>query len=524
MLLDSNPQKLKDVQRIGSVIFRTEPLATFSDSLENLTTRLRDVIQFIWTPRSGKWTHFTTFTGVLHLDAGGGPARPTGYSASRQNGRSAPNYSYNGYDPHGMLCTTIQTSDSRLELPQTFKSTALAAAVARREQASDAAMAPADAAARTCSTTLPPPATRSAGPQQGKKKPTWQPLHLPKPRQPAIAHIGANAIRLVTVVILRDQYLILAYTPNPLIADELIGELTFPSSVGPVPLFGYLCADTQDSCYGVVTVHSTNSEAELQQRLYWPRGRDPPHQVIRHLQQREAHLFRQGEGQPYKKTVPACSQCGSVGHHLATCPSPKPDLCGPYGNTVPLMDGARAPYECTPKCAIFARPHFTGDRSCKERYRAPPPKSPTPPLESQPGSAKRKRRRPWKPRSPATRASRLGTPSPATKSPPPPHPGAGAPEPCKRAPTPPGPPTERSPSRQGPPASPTSHPLPPGLQPAAQGELTWAAHIRQGHQVVEAFVNHPPPLPTSTTSGPAPEAIDSAPSEQRDFAGTPHSD
>ncbi|XP_037555669.1 uncharacterized protein LOC119432544 [Dermacentor silvarum] len=498
-----------------------------------------------------------------------------------------------------MLWTTIQTSDSRRELSQTFKSTALAAAVARRERASGAAIAAADAAAQTCSTTLPPPATRSAGPQQGKKKPTWQPLPLPKPKttdfvvvlkprtrlsltavfpvngagSALIAHLGANANRLVTVVMARDQNLILAYTADPLIADKLIGELTVLSSVGPVPLFGYLRADNQDSCYGVVTVRSTDSEAELQNRLYWPEGE------ILHIRRlgttNKVRLTFSGKVKPryvtydallilvhpYKKTIPACSQCASVGHRPDACPGPKPDLCGTCGNTVPLMDGARAPHECTPKCAICAGPHVTGDRSCKERYRAPPPKSPTPPLESQPGPTKGKRQRPRKPRPPDTRAPQQVTPSPATKSPPPPHPGAGTHGPSKRGHTTPGPPTERSPSRQGPPASSTSHPSPPGLQPAAQGELTWAARIRQGPQVsgtgtaaspprhppnppkpptaptplreqieiqqfkarvasltqaMEALVNRSPPLPTSTPSGPAPEAMDSAPSEQRD--------
>ncbi|KAH7973700.1 hypothetical protein HPB49_004022 [Dermacentor silvarum] len=354
-----------------------------------------------------------------------------------------------------------------------------------------------------------------------------------------IAHLGANANRLVTVVMARDQNLILAYTADPLIADKLIGELTVLSSVGPVPLFGYLRADTQDSCYGVVTVRSTDSEAELQQRLYWAEGE------ILHIRRlgttNKVRLTFSGKIKPryvtydallilvhpYKKTIPACSQCGSVGHRPDACPYPKPNLCGTCGNTVPLMDGARAPHECTPKCAICAGPHVTGDRSCKERYRAPPPKSPTPPLESQPGPTKGKRQRPRKPRPPDTQASQQVTPSPATKCSPHPQPGAETPGPSKRGLTPPGPPTERSPSRQRPPASSTSHLPPPVLQPAAQGELTWAARIRQGPQqlkakvasltkAMEALVNRSPPLPTSTPSGPAPEAMDSAPSEQRD--------
>ncbi|KAH7970655.1 hypothetical protein HPB49_013270 [Dermacentor silvarum] len=305
---------------------------------------------------------------------------------------------YTGYDPHGMLWTTIQTSDSRPELPQTFQSTALAAAVARRERASGAAIAAADAAAQTCSTTLPPPATRSAGPQLRKKKPTWQPLPLPKPKTTDF------------VVVLKPRT-----EPAARSSPTLEQTPTGWSHRTGAP-FGYLRADTQDACYGVVTVRSTDSEAELQKHLYWPEGE------ILHIRRlgttNKVRLTFSGKVKPryvtydallilvhpYKKTIPACSQCGSVGHRPDACPGPKPDLCGTCGNTVPLMDGARAPHECTPKCAICAGPHVTGDRSCKERYRAPPPKSPTPPLEIQPDPTKGKRQRPRKPRPPDTRA------------------------------------------------------------------------------------------------------------------------
>ncbi|KAH7979750.1 hypothetical protein HPB49_010809 [Dermacentor silvarum] len=506
--------------------------------------RLRNVIRgLILRPSRGFYisTPVAAQLGLLAM-------APPGRTGNRPQTTPAPEAdTYTGYDPHGMLWTTIQTSDSRPELPQTFKSTALAAAVARRERASGAAIAAADAAAQTCCTTLPSPATRSAGPQQGKKKPTWQPLPKPKttdfivvlkPRtrlsltavfpengagSALIAHLGANANQLVTVVMARDQNLILAYTADPLIADKLIGELRVLSSVGPVPLFGYLRADTQDSCYVVVTVRSTDSKAELEKRLYWPEG-----EIL--------HIRRLGTTNKVRltfsgKVKPRPYQHVASADLLGTAPTPALALnrtsAAPVATRCHLWMALGAPHECTPKCAICAGPHVTGDRSCKERYRAPSPKSPTHPLESQPGHTKGKRQRPRKLMPPDTRASQQVTPSPATKSPPPPHPGAGTPGPSKRGLTPPGPPTERSPSRQGPPTSSTSHPPPPGLQPAAQGELTWAARIRRGPQqlkarvasltqAMEALVNRSPPLPTSTPSGPAPEAMDSAPSEQRD--------
>ncbi|KAH7934062.1 hypothetical protein HPB49_020943 [Dermacentor silvarum] len=488
-----------------------------------------------------------------------------------------------------MMWTTVPSSDSGPELPQPFKSAALTAAVARREQASNAitaasaiAVSPdaaADAEARTCSPTLAPPAPRSAGPQQGKKRPLWQPQPLPKPKatdfvvvlkprtqltlatvfpengtgRALIAHLAVAATRLVTVVMVREQNLILTYTSNPQITDKLIGEFAVPSPVGPVPLFGYLRADTQDFCYGVVTVRSSDTKATLRESLYWPEGE------ILHVRRlgtsNKVRLTFSGKVkpryvsydallipvQPYKKTVPACGWCGSVGHRPDACPGPKPDLCGICGKAVPLTDGARAPHECTPRCALCAGPHVTADR-CS-------------------GPKKRKRRRPRKPRKTGPRASPQRAQAPATNPTPPSHPDAGAIGPSLRGQTPDGPPTRKSTTRQVSPASPKPHPPSSEAKPTAKGDLSWATRVRQGPQVSGSggaasppppyTIPHPkPPTPSTPTreqiairqlqaqvasltqavealanrlpsanptpSGQAPEAMDSAPSEHRD--------
>ncbi|KAH8022735.1 hypothetical protein HPB51_002988 [Rhipicephalus microplus] len=54
--------------------------------------------------------------------------------------------------------------------------------------------------------------------------------------------------------------------------DKLIGEFAVPSPAGIVALFGYLRADTKDSCYGVVTVRSSDTEDALLESIYWPQG------------------------------------------------------------------------------------------------------------------------------------------------------------------------------------------------------------------------------------------------------------
>ncbi|KAH7965855.1 hypothetical protein HPB49_011487 [Dermacentor silvarum] len=125
----------------------------------------------------------------------------------------------------------------------------------------------------------------------------------------------------------REQNLILTYTSNPQIADKLIGELAVPSPVGSVPLFGYLRADTQDSC-------SSDTEATLRESLYWPEGE------ILHVRRlgtsNKVRLTFSGKEkpryvsydallipvQPYKKTVRACGRCGSVGYGPTPAPAP----------------------------------------------------------------------------------------------------------------------------------------------------------------------------------------------------------
>ncbi|KAH9384371.1 hypothetical protein HPB48_026378 [Haemaphysalis longicornis] len=187
--------------------------------------------------------------------------------------------------------------------------------------------------------------------------------------------------------------------------------------------------------------------------------------------------------QPYKKTVPACGRCGSVGHRPDACPGPKPDLCGICGKAVPLTDGARAPHGCTPRCVLCARSHVTGDRRCKERYRAPPPKPPTPPSEGQAGRKKRKRRRPRKPRKSGSRESPQGAQPPATNTDPPPRTGALAIGPSRRGPTPDGPMAKKYNTGQAPPAPSKPNQPSPELKPAAQGDSSWAARVRKGSQV-----------------------------------------
>ncbi|KAH6938183.1 hypothetical protein HPB50_007355 [Hyalomma asiaticum] len=194
-----------------------------------------------------------------------------------------------GYVPDSMMWTTIPSSNSRPELPQTFKSAGLAAAVARREQARNALMTASRRGKRGKNWPLWRPQPSAEAESNGLRRCAQMPNSaVPRRRFPEngagralIAHLGATATRLVTFVLVREQNLMLVYTSDPLIADKLIGDILHVRRLG--------------------TSHKV--------RLTFS-GKVKPRYVSY-----DALLI---PVQPYKKTVPACSRCGSVGHRPDT--------------------------------------------------------------------------------------------------------------------------------------------------------------------------------------------------------------
>ncbi|KAH8023891.1 hypothetical protein HPB51_018872 [Rhipicephalus microplus] len=345
------------------------------------------------------------------------------------------------YDHHRIMLTSVLSSNSRQELPESSKSTALASAVTRREQASDAlTVACADAAslavaanadASACPATLSVPATHSVGLQWEHRKPLWRPQSLAKLKETGfivvlklrtqlylanafsengagsslIAHLGETATRLIIVVIARERNLILVNTSNPHIEDKLIGEFTVPSLAGLVPLFGYLRVDTQGSSYGAVTVRSSDTKDALCESIYWPEGDIPHARRLGTSKKVRLTLFgnvklmyvaydaRLIPVQPYKKPVPAFGQCSFVGHRPEVCPGHKSYFCGICGKAGPLTNDTCASHEYMPRCAFCAASHITWDQCCKGHYRAPPSKPPCPASVVQSSHKKRRRRR-----------------------------------------------------------------------------------------------------------------------------------
>ncbi|KAH9367484.1 hypothetical protein HPB48_000436 [Haemaphysalis longicornis] len=70
---------------------------------------------------------------------------------------------------------------------------------------------------------------------------------------------------------------------------------------------------------------------------------------------------------PFKAKVETCFNCRRAGHRAGVCPKEKTDLCRRCGEQHPVKEQP----DCTPKCILCNRDHFTGTRKCKQRFERP---------------------------------------------------------------------------------------------------------------------------------------------------------
>ncbi|KAH9372288.1 hypothetical protein HPB48_015636 [Haemaphysalis longicornis] len=364
-------------------------------------------------------------------------------------------------------------------VPQSFKSVTLTAAVARREQVSNALRVDstdaasfskaADPEAGACSSTISPPATRYACAQWGHKMFLWHPQPLPKPKatdfvvvlkartqlslsdafpengagRALIANLGATATRLVTVVK----------------RTNLSVSLQFPHPPDRCPCSD-TCAQTLDSCYEVVTVRSSDTEAALRESLYWPEG-EILH-VRRLATSSKVGLTFSGKVKPRYVSYDALVIPPAAGVALLDIdptPVPAPNL------TFAASAERRGHSRMAPVPHMSVRPagsHDNGDRC----------------------------------------SVAIG--------------------PSRRGPTPDGPTAKKPNTGQAPPAPSKPNQSSPEIKPAAHRDSSWAARIQKGSQAqvasltetVEALANRSF-SPNSTPLGQAPEAMNSSPSEHR---------
>ncbi|KAG0432996.1 hypothetical protein HPB47_020323 [Ixodes persulcatus] len=247
-------------------------------------------------------------------------------------------------------------------------------------------------------------AETSQGGSARKPKPKWKPRPLPrfhpsdyqvvlKPRTPmALREVfqcselgealkalrGETAAATLTLLPLWEQNLIVTGTPHADVADRILGDfqLTFPR--GSILMRGNL-KQTDNVCKGVITVANHETTASLQHKIQWRAGETVD--IRKYGTSNVAQLSFEGQTVPryvhynsevalvrrYKKNIPACVKCGTVGHRADTCSNPNGENCGLCGQKVSVVEVVRAPHDCQPKCATCGLAHATNSRDSTAR-------------------------------------------------------------------------------------------------------------------------------------------------------------
>ncbi|KAH7937224.1 hypothetical protein HPB49_009020 [Dermacentor silvarum] len=191
--------------------------------------------------------------------------------------------------------------------------------------------------------------------------------------------IGRQHMNAITISPNWEQNIIVCGTQNPEVVQKLLTDFQLNTSKGPLPLHGHLKL-TGDVCRGVISVHNLETTESLKHSVQW-RGGELVH--VRKLgNSNVAVLTSEGRNVPryvhynaeltpvreYKKAVPACYRCGTLGHRADNCPNPVNERCGLCGQNVGAGTEGMAPHECNPMCIVCEGPHLTGSRECTGKF------------------------------------------------------------------------------------------------------------------------------------------------------------
>ncbi|KAH7973675.1 hypothetical protein HPB49_003817 [Dermacentor silvarum] len=297
------------------------------------------------------------------------------------------------------------------------------AAAPPKGQGSRAATLP-QVAASGSSTRRSPDGTRTAPPSPPRRQPKWRPRHTPrlsrddyivvlKPRAPfelksvlpsdragdAIrAYLGEHSSTSFHVWPVWDQNVLVCSVTSLPMAQRLLGDIQLPVGDQQLPFRGHAKA-SGDICRGVITINPAETAQRIKSELEWSQGSIL---AVRKLGDSTAAVVT-FEGtklprfifyhsvvayvRPYKKTIPACSLCGTIGHRPSACPRPTPGRCTRCGTQVQVTSEGLAEHECNPTCLLCSGPHETGARGCPGKYRKPtPPSTSKPPAPPSPGT------------------------------------------------------------------------------------------------------------------------------------------
>ncbi|KAH7960916.1 hypothetical protein HPB49_024800 [Dermacentor silvarum] len=208
--------------------------------------------------------------------------------------------------------------------------------------------------------------------------------------------IGRQHMNAITISANWEQNIIVCGTQNPEVVQKLLTDFQLNTSKGPLPVHGHLKL-TGDVCHGVISVHNLETSESLKHSVQWGGG-ELVH--VRELgNSNVAVLTFEGRNVPryvhynaertpvreYKKTVPACYRCGTLGHRADSCRNPVNERCSLCGQNVGARTEGMAPHECNPMCIVCGGPHLTGSRECTGKFirlQQPGPRTSGPPATS----------------------------------------------------------------------------------------------------------------------------------------------
>ncbi|KAH6920388.1 hypothetical protein HPB50_028624 [Hyalomma asiaticum] len=327
-----------------------------------------------------------------------------------------------GYDPATMQWTEVDAKSQNEDLPPTEDEClqALVRLRQRRKQgnttsgdASDALLSQAGVARSEI------PGGARAAPKKGHTKTAqhWRPKQTPRLHSEDLIVVlkPRGTLDLKTAFNHGDVAFNHGATWTTSVVDKLIREFDLKVGERTYPFRGHLKTNG-DCCRGVICVREDETSASLKPKLRWREGDrklgSSNGAVVTFVGGRLPRYIQYNyECVPvrtYRKTIPACYRCGTVGHRVDNCPHPEDGRCGYCGKQVGATADGITEHDCHPSCLICQGAHLTGSAECTGKFRKvqrlgatnkigtlprnkqpPPPPPPSPPKMGKQGQQQR---------------------------------------------------------------------------------------------------------------------------------------